>query len=256
MRPDDGPVLHGNCGIVVPVRGTDGPLALKVSWRDDKTRWEAWALAAWAGNGAARLLAHRESAGALLLERLDPQASLERVPLDTAAAAAGRLLRRLSVPVTPPRDGPPRLAALAEEYARQWHGAPRVPIPSAVLDAARQTCRELGPDAGDLLVDQDLHYANVLRARREPWLAIDPKVVLGDPEFGVAPLLWNRFDPRLGPGELRRRLEVIVEAGELDPVLARRWSLVRVVEFWMWALDTGSTWGNRAAAALADWLGD
>ena len=30
----------------------------------------------------------------------------------------------------------------------------------------------------------DLHHDNVLRARREPWLAIDPHGVVGDPGWG------------------------------------------------------------------------
>jgi streptomycin 6-kinase len=41
--------------------------------------------------------------------------------------------------------------------------------------------RQLGARAGDRLVHADLHYGNVLAGDREPWLAIDPRAVAGDP---------------------------------------------------------------------------
>lgn len=40
-----------------------------------------------------------------------------------------------------------------------------------------------------VLLHQDLHADNVLRAGREPWLVIDPKPLTGEREFGVAPIV-------------------------------------------------------------------
>ena len=34
-----------------------------------------------------------------------------------------------------------------------------------------------------MLLSTDLHAGNVLAARREPWLMIDPKPFIGDPAF-------------------------------------------------------------------------
>jgi hypothetical protein len=39
------------------------------------------------------------------------------------------------------------------------------------------------------LVNQDLHGDNVLRAQREPWLVIDPKPLVGEREFSIAPIV-------------------------------------------------------------------
>ena len=44
------------------------------------------------------------------------------------------------------------------------------------------------------LIHADLHYENVMAADREPWLAIDPKPVSGDPHYELAPMLWNRVE--------------------------------------------------------------
>lgn len=37
----------------------------------------------------------------------------------------------------------------------------------------------------------DLHAGNVLRARREPWLVIDPKPFVGDPAYDATQQLLN-----------------------------------------------------------------
>ena len=51
------------------------------------------------------------------------------------------------------------------------------------------------------LIHGDLHYENVMAADREPWLAIDPKPMSGDPHYEIAPMLWNRFEELAAPGE-------------------------------------------------------
>jgi streptomycin 6-kinase len=51
---------------------------------------------------------------------------------------------------------------------------------------------ELSESATDQVVlHGDLHHDNVLRAEREPWLAIDPHGVVGDPGFEVGAMLYN-----------------------------------------------------------------
>jgi streptomycin 6-kinase len=42
-----------------------------------------------------------------------------------------------------------------------------------------------------VLLATDLHAGNVLRAEREPWLAIDPKPFVGDPAYDATQHLFN-----------------------------------------------------------------
>src|SRR5271165_7096002 len=102
----DGAPMHGYLGLVVPVRRGDALCALKVSWIDESSRYEAIALALWNGNGAVRLLEAQPDAGAMLLERLDSRRSLTDVAIGEAVVVAGRLIRRLAVPAP---EGLPRL---------------------------------------------------------------------------------------------------------------------------------------------------
>ena len=77
----------------------------------------------------------------------------------------------------------------------------------------------------------DLHYATVLAAEREPWLAIAPKPLNGDPHYEVAPMLWSRWDDVAGNVRdgVRRRFYTLVDAAGFDEERARAWVIVRVV---------------------------
>jgi streptomycin 6-kinase len=104
------------------------------------------------------------------------------------------------------------------------------------------------------IVNQDLHYGNVLEGAREPWLVIDPKPLAGQPEFGVAPLLWTRFDDLRSPEDLERRLAILIDTAELNPRSARAWSVVRVVDCWLSAAQHESTEDLAKWRTLLGWL--
>jgi streptomycin 6-kinase len=151
------------------------------------------------------------------------------------------------------RYGLPTVAERVDEWATtwpvRWERLGR-PVPHALLDAAFEAAQRWRPDSNRLLIDDDLHYGNVLAGEREPWLVIDPKAVVGDPEFGVAPLLWRRFD---GPG-LTDRFQMIVDGACLEPERARAWTLARTVDYWLWAVGAGLTHDPVMCRTVAEWL--
>ncbi len=250
----DGPPLHGYLGLIVPVRQGAEPCVLKVSWLDEATRDEAAALAAWAGRGAVRLLAVEPARGAMLLERLDSSRSLNDVGIAEAVDIAGRFLRRLAIPAP---DGFRLVRTVAEELARnlpeRWERYGR-PMPRRVLDQARDLAIHLAASTAHLLVNYDLHYADVLAGTREPWLVVDPKVVVGDPEFGAAQLLWRRLEDIEAQGGLDRHFQLLVEAAQLDPALTRAWTLVRCVDYWLWGVSVGLTYDPARCERIVNWL--
>jgi streptomycin 6-kinase len=239
----DGPPMHGVCALVVPVRRPSGQAAvLKVTWPHDEARHEALALRLWDGDGAVRLFDHDDDAWALLLERLDPAVTLRHVPIDEALTVVTGLIKRLD------RPAPPAVRHLRDNAARWVHELPEENeglVPSELVEQAVAYCRELGPAAGNHLVNEDLHYDNVLRGDREPWLVIDPKPIAGDREFGLIPLLWNRFDDVMAAGGLA----AITEAAGLDLPLARKWTFVRAVDNWLYSGE--DHWLGAACARIA-----
>jgi streptomycin 6-kinase len=255
------PPWHGHGSIVMPVRRLDADGAtpesavLKIAYPHEEAIVERHALTLWAGEGAVRLLAADAGAGALLLERLDAARSLQDLPVDSAVPVWGALMRRLSlVP-----DGRPewqefgQIAARAEQWSDElpenWELLGR-PFPRWLLEAALEVCQTrgaVGRRAGmDVLVHTDLHFSNVLArplltggpgADPRGYAAIDPQPMIGEAEFAVAPLLWNRIsglsraDPERG---LLERCRDFSAAAGLDAEAARQWSVAREVDNALW----------------------
>jgi streptomycin 6-kinase len=96
----------------------------------------------------------------------------------------------------------------------------------------------------------------VLRARREPWLAIDPKPLVGEREFDAASLLRDRRqqlvkDPR-PQRRVRRRLDQLAADLDLDRERMRGWGIAH-------ALAWGVSGDGKVEAdmvACARWLSD
>jgi streptomycin 6-kinase len=255
LQVEDGGAARGYHGVVVPVRRGAERCVLKLTWPVERTVDEARALTAWKGRGAVLLLEADLEAGALLLERLDPTQTLESMDLGAAAQVAGRLLRRLAIPAP---DGVRPLRAVADDIEVSLPGRQERlgrPLPEGWLATATGLAHELGASAGDRLVHADLHYGNILAGTREPWLAIDPKPVAGDPEHAVPELLWTRVDELQDAQAIRRLLTVLAGSGELDGERARGWAIVRCVDYWLWGLENGLTEDpkrcRRILAALA-----
>lgn len=250
----DGSSMHGGLGLVIPVRRAGELCALKVSWKDESNADEAAALAAWDGQGAVRLLASDPARGALLLERLDHQRSLNDVGIEEAVEVAGGLLRRLAIPAP---SGFRSLGAVARDLSAtlpgRWERCGR-PMPRRWMEQARELAMRMGASSGALLVNYDLIYEDILRGTREPWLAVDPKVVSGDVEYGIAQLLWTRPEEIETHGGLERAFHQIVETAGCDPERARAWTLARCVDYWLWALSAGLTEDPARCEAIVRWL--
>ncbi|PZT70298.1 kinase [Streptomyces sp. SW4] len=231
----DGGVLHGGVGIVVPVRRNDGsPAVLKVSFPHPGNAHEPDAFAVWAGRGAVRLYERDDERYAMLLERARATTLAQSEDGDRIAAVAGRISRTLAVPAPP---GLPRLRDRADAWEHRLRadaGEPAHPLARRVLDAALATVRELGRDQPDTLVHGDLHARNVLRADREPWLAVDPKGCAGDPAYDAGTLLTSRAFQLIEAADLRtaahRVIDVFAEAAETDRERARRWCQFHAVQ--------------------------
>ncbi|MET9591856.1 aminoglycoside phosphotransferase family protein [Streptomyces sp. NPDC006516] len=255
----DGEVMHGGVGIIVPVRRAGvGDAVLKVSFRHPGNVHEPDALVAWGGCGAVLLHQRDDERFAMLLERARPATLAEIEDGDEVAAVAGRLHRRLTVPAPP---GLPRLCEQADAWAEQLCKDARElthRLSCRVLDATLATIQELGRTQPDTLVHGDFHARNILRADREPWLAVDPKGYAGDPAYDGGTLLKSRALRLLEADDLRkaahRVLDVFSEAAELDRERVQRWAQFHAVQ----ASFGGRRHGFRIARSgpRRDWLTD
>lgn len=257
LRPD-GPARHGVVALVLPVLQADGtPAALKLQPLSDETAGEPVGLRTWNGQGVVRLLDHDPDTGTMLLERLDATRPLSRVADDTAAVGIlGELLARLVAVPAPPDLR--RLAGIAEAMLDQVPRAVqglRDPAQQRLLRSCAAAVAELVGEPGDRLLHWDLHYDNILAGQREPWLAIDPKPLAGDPAFELLPALGNRWDEVVATGDVAgavlRRFDLLTEVVGLDRQRATGWTLGRVLQNALWDIEDGDTTLNPAQVAIA-----
>lgn len=253
----DGWSMHGYCSIVVPVRTSDAQSAvLKVAFDvDEESEHEPLALQHWGGRGAVRLLRADPHRRAMLLERLH-HVDLTTVPDLEACGVVAELYPRLHLPALP------QLRTVTS-YVERWTDAlasmPRnAPVPRRMVEQALSLARELvtDPASTGVIVHGDLHYLNVLAADREPWLAIDPKPMSGDPHYEPAPMLWNRME-ELGDAVragVRRRFHTLVDAAGLDEARARDWVIVRMVLNAHWAVQDAQRADRELTAEERDWI--
>ena len=205
---------------------------------------EADALACWRGDGAVRLLARDDGRRALLIERCAPGTGLSASDADEIAVVVGLLAR---LPSAPPPSHPFRL--LADEAARWAEAVPRRyelggrPFERSLRDAALDVYRTVDRSAR-MLVNQDLHRGNVLRASREPWLVIDPKPLVGEAELDGVGLLRNAAVAG-DRASVAHWLDALAGLG-LDRERLRGWGVAHALA-WGWDPDGG--WSEASIVA-------
>ncbi|MFD8819824.1 aminoglycoside phosphotransferase family protein, partial [Streptomyces sp. NPDC059627] len=178
-----------------------------------------------------------DDTGTLLLERLDTGRRLADLPDSREATlVVARLLARLTAPAAP--AGLRRLGSVAARLGERAAAALPAhpdPVERRLLADCAAALAEVAGEPGDRLLHWDLHFENVLAADRAPWLAIDPKPLAGDPGFDLFPALWSRFEA----GEVRWRFDAMTDVLGLDPDRARAWTLGRVLQNAIWAVEGG-----------------
>ncbi len=225
----------GEVSWVAPARDVAGrDLVLKVGWTHDEGLHEADGLRAWNGHGAVEVLeTHADGpTSALLLERCRPGTTLmeSRAEPEQDEVVAG-LLRRLWREPAPGHPFRP-LVAMCDYWAAEFDldlaDEPHALDPGlarAGMELFRGLPRD---DVPQRLLVTDLHAGNVLAARREPWLLIDPKPYVGDPAYDVLQHMLNCKERLLAdPHGLARRM---AELAGLDTERVQLWLFARAVQ--------------------------
>jgi streptomycin 6-kinase len=235
---------------VAPADLPDGtPGVLKINFPERESEREPDALAHWDGIAAVCLLRSDPDRRALVVERCEPGTRLwETRDGDETMRIAADVLRRLWRPSPAAhsfRSVAEIAAAWVDELPSTWERVGR-PFERELLDEAVDFLRARGPAQGELVVvHQDFHCGNVLQATREPWLAIDPKPLVGEREFDTSSLLRDRrWELRNDPdpvARVRGRLDLLASELDLDLEAMRGWGIAHALG-----------WGFSAQGADAD----
>ncbi|HEX8219168.1 MAG TPA: aminoglycoside phosphotransferase family protein, partial [Chloroflexia bacterium] len=239
------------------IRNDGSEIVLKVKFPSAELMPEIEALRLYGGRGIAQLLDADQDRGVLLLERLDPGTPLSLLTDDEQATSiAAGVMRRLWRPA--PQEHPfPTVARWASGLGRlrEHFGGTTGPLPSRLVEQAESLFAELLASSPEqALLHGDLHHDNILAAEREPWLAIDPKGLIGEPAYEVGALMRNQLPQPLA-GEharrfLSRRLDQLAEELGLERARLHGWSLAQAVLSAWWSFeDHGHGWEPDIALA-------
>ena len=225
-----------------------GPVVLKLSPPHEEFRAELEGLRLAQGDGVVRLLHGDADEAGMLLERITPGVPLRDLPLTyddieatrIAATSMKRYWRNVSN-----ADGLIPLERWFRDLftyeARLSSGAVSAPLPVDLAQAAACAARDMiGPGTESVLLHGDLHHDNLLTNQQGGWTIIDPKGLIGAPEYEVG--TWMLNTPWLRDEQdrrdlLRRRVEVcseelglprerVLAGGLVHAVLCACWSLI------------------------------
>jgi streptomycin 6-kinase len=195
----------------------------------------------------------------LLLERIKPGTPLSSLVDagndEQATSIAAQVMRQLWRSV-PPEHPFPSLArwTVGLERLRDHFDGGSGPFPPTLVDAAETLRAELiGSTTEQVLLHGDLHHYNILSAERKPWLALDPKGVVGDPAYEIGPLLYNPAGLLATPQPgrvLARRIDQLAEELGFERARLVSWGLTQAVLSAWWSFeDHGHGWESAIACA-------
>ena len=244
LIPSDYPLSFNYVTAAVLPDGKPAVLKLRVP-EDPELPLESEALRLFSGRGGVKLLDAEPERGILLLARLEPGLTLKSVKVDEEATriAAG-LLKSLRIPS--PEGG---LFPSSEQWARGLgrlrlkHGGGTGPIPEPLVKSAEEGFDRLHRTLGmPLLLHGDLHHDNILSGGSE-WVAIDPKGVIGEIEYGTVPFLLNNLPDGHTDSSIRlirSRIAIFSEELQVRSERLLAWTFCHLVLSSVWSVEDGS----------------
>lgn len=217
---------EGSCAWVAPAIQASGAHAvLKIGVPHMEAQQEIDGLRFWAGDPTVLLLDADSALNAMLLERCEPGSTLQPVSAAEQDRIIAGLLRRLWRPPSVPHHFR-HLSAMTSFWCEEtMRDRDRWPDPALVDEGIHAFEFLSKPAHDDVLLATDLHAGNVLRARREPWLVIDPKPFVGDRAYDATQHLFNRgVQFALQPD---RMIQKFAELAEVDARRLRLWLFAR-----------------------------
>jgi streptomycin 6-kinase len=121
-------------------------------------------------------------------------------------------------------------------------------LPRTLVDEAHRVYAALcASQTRRRLLHGDLHHGNVLLDSERGWLAIDPKGVVGEPEYEVGAALRNPIekpDVFLRLPTITARVEHFADRLRLDSERIVAWTFAQAVLSAVWAIEDGIPLGG------------
>jgi streptomycin 6-kinase len=236
---------------VAPAVRADGTeVVIKLGVPDGALTDEMTALRLWDGHGVVQLLDCDPDQGLMLLERLKPGAPLLTVEDDEEATHIfAQVACQLWIPAPAVHnfDTPHTWAEGLKRLRRRFDGGTG-PLPVKIVETAESLFAELlSSQADPVLLHGDLHHWNILAAEAcpgrmgQPWLALDPKGIVGEPCYEVGAWLRNPvgqlFNQPNPSRLLARRVAILAEELGFDRQRIIGWGVAQAVLSAWWSIE-------------------
>jgi streptomycin 6-kinase len=240
---------------VAPVICADGVEAvLKLGVPNPEINTECEALRLYNGEGMVQIYTADLDRGALLIERIRPGRMLVELEDDERATSIlANIMQQLWRLL--PSDHPfPHVTDWGKglERLRPVFGGGTGPFPEHLVDFALGMYAEMrASPVNPVLLHGDLHHYNILSAQRQPWLAIDPKGLAGEPAYDVAQMLLNPMDlePQVHRSLIPRRIDQLASELGLDRQRLIQMGITHTMLSAWWSYeDHGQGWESGAVA--------
>jgi streptomycin 6-kinase len=235
---------------------TEQPVILKISCDEKSIAEEKKALIYFNGNGSIELIDDNKKYHALLLQQAVPGITLKSFYPDQIDFVMDRYvdtIKRLHDKRLPNQHH--------YRHIIDWLKAidkliPNHPCPSHLLEKAISLKNALlATMTTKVFLHGDLHHDNILK-NGDQWLAIDPKGIIGEPEFEIAAFdfmyiteLANKADVKV---IFEARVNLLAQKANLNAQRIKDWVFVRLILMAAWHIeDNGDpSWAIKLAEQL------
>lgn len=233
------------------------PVVLKISCDKNLIEEEANALKYFNGQGSIVLLDQHRGCHALLLQQAIPG-----TPLKSLYPAQQKLTMESFIGVAAKLHSRPLPKKHSFGHISDWlealDEADTDEIPQELLTRAiKLKNRLLDTIKNEKVLHGDLHLDNILHHGDE-WLSIDPKGVVGEPEFEIAAFDFID-DTELAKATsemLLSRIEQVAQIAGLSPQRIKEWTFVRLILAAAWAVEDRAGPSITVKTKLANYLKD
>jgi len=217
------------------------PVVLKVL-RQPGDEWRCGeVLAAFEGKGMVR--AYESINGAVLLEMLNPGASLAGMTLDGQDTEATEVIADVIQQMSCSSESPKGIATVEDwgEGFQRYLASGDTQIAKVLVEQGQQLYFELcSSQQAVRLLHGDLHHYNILFDKARGWIAIDPKGVMGEIEYEVGASLRNPYEkPEIfaSAQTVCNRLTLYENRLKLDFNRALKWGFAQAVLSAIWTVE-------------------
>ncbi|UFT97891.1 aminoglycoside phosphotransferase family protein [Radiobacillus kanasensis] len=224
-------------------------VVIKLEIPTKEFHFERLAVRDFQGRGMVKLLQVDPEKGYMLLERISPGNSLDRLNDEARAnEIAAELLQKLWLPLSSDTQTEfPTVEDRGNQLIHMYEKHPQGlgPISSEVLYQAMLTCKLLLKDQGEpYLLHGDFHHYNVLQREDGEWVVIDPKGLVGDREYDVIQYMLNEVSETNVRELTEKRVQNFVEKLGLDKRKMLGWGFCHSVLATCWNIEDNMEYEN------------